>query len=132
MFEQSLKTSREARLSLRALRMLIAIGAAIATAPARGDELKLVEAGNPVCAQVIIADSKSESLLKRAAEAIASTTKRWSGAELPLSTSNDANWELPAKPAIAFATLDTLKKVAPELVESYKELAQVATLDEQG
>jgi len=94
--------------------------------------LKLVEAGQPACTQVVIFDGKSDSLLKRAAEQVAETIKRWSGVELPFTALNATNRELPAEPAVVLTTLDALKKLAPDLVASHKELAQVATLDEQG
>ena len=140
MADQKSETNNKTRLlssgrvdpKVLALSILAMLWATLAPKPAPAEVLTLVQAGKPVCAQVVIADGKSDSLLKRAAEPIAETIKRWSGVELPLATLSETNRELPAEPAIVLTTLDTLKKVAPELVASHKELAQVTDLDEQG
>jgi hypothetical protein len=104
----------------------------LATQLAAGDVLKLVATGKPACTLVVVADGESDSVLNRAAETIADTIKRWSGVELPSMRLNETSRELPTEPAIVLATLESLKKVAPEFVASHKEFAQVANLDEQG
>lgn len=140
MADQASDTNRKTRLlpskhvdpKVLALSFLAALGTALAAGATLGETLSLVEAGKPACRQVVVTGGESDSLLKRSAEPIAETIKRWGGVELPLATLSETNRELPAEPAIVLTTLDALKKVAPELVASHKELAQVATLDEQG
>lgn len=118
--------------TITALGILSGLCASLAAERSPGEVLALVQAGKPVCAQIVIKDGKSDSLLARSAEPIAEAIKRWGGVELPLATLSETNQELPAEPAIVLTTLDSLKKISPELVASHKELAQVATLDEQG
>lgn len=95
-------------------------------------ELSLVKNGTAACRLMVIADDKSESLLKSAADQISETIGRWTVVKLPLVTLKESSRELLADQAIVLTTLSALTKVAPELISSHKEFAQAATINEQG
>jgi hypothetical protein len=94
--------------------------------------LKLVESGKPACALLVVSESDSPRLLDRAAQTIGETVQRWTGVALDSRTLSGQDAKLPAESAIVFSTIDSLKKVAPDLVRSHDELSRVSTLNEHG
>ena len=115
-----------------ALSVLASIGANWASASPPSDVLPLVNSGKPACRLIVIGDDKPDPLLRRSAEQIAVTIKRWSGVDLPSTSLNDTKRRLPADPAIVLSTLEALKTTAPGLLSSHQELAQASLIDEQG
>ena len=95
-------------------------------------ELPLVTAGKPTCSLVVVSKGEPEHILKLSTVPIVETLQRWTGVAPPAPRLIKTAAELPTENAIVFTTLDTLKAIAPDLVASHKELAQVTKLDEQG
>jgi hypothetical protein len=112
--------------------LLLGLSAAVAVASPEEAMLTLAKSGKSACALVIISDGKRDSLLEQSADLIANIAKGWSGVALPSTTLKGSDRELPVDQSIVFTTLDTLKKLAPELAASHKEFAQAATMDKQG
>jgi hypothetical protein len=107
----------------------------LAALPVRAAELPglpLVTAGKSTCSLVVVSKGEPESILQLSTQPITETIQRWTGVELPAPRLIKTVGALPVENAIVFTTLDTLKAVAPDLVASHKELAQVTKLDEQG
>ena len=112
--------------------LLLGLSATVAATSPEEAVLTLAKNGKSACTLVIISAGKPDSLLEQSAVLIANVAKDWSGVALPSMTLNATNRELPADQSLVFATLDALKKLAPELAASHKEFAQAATIDKQG
>ena len=72
--------------------------------------LGVTQTGKPVCQLTVIADEKSEALLKRAAGQVRDTVNAWGNVHLPLAIVQAADGKLPTEQGIVFTTLDMLKK----------------------
>lgn len=108
---------------------LAAIGRA-GEVPATG--FPLVKSGNPACKVVVISGTTHPLLMTRAADAIVATVQRWVGVTLPVTNLPDTATQLPPGPSVVLATLDQLRKIAPEIVKSSEVVKQVASEDEEG
>jgi len=111
---------------------LIVLGIQL-TSIARGqDRLTLTKEGRPVSTITLATGAEPDTLMTRAAEFIARALQRWGGVNPPLVTTTAETKRLPAEPSIVLATLDQLRKLAPEIETSSNALMRVAFLDEQG
>jgi hypothetical protein len=114
-----------------AVALFVSICVASVAASTQEEGLGLVEGGTPTCKLVIIADKSSAPLLNHATALINDTVQLWCGLKLPCVVLNETDQQLPGEQAIVFATLDALKKTAPDL-SSAKEFAKAAEIDPQG
>jgi hypothetical protein len=96
------------------------------------DELNLVASGKPACTLVAIGENDAQPLLQRAAGIVRDTVRQWTGVQLPLEKLNEPESKLPAKQAIVFTTVDSLKKSNPGLMKSHDDFAKARSLDDHG
>lgn len=87
---------------------------AVAAEQMDAETLPLVENGKPACTLVVIQSDGSPWLINRAAEAVTTTVKRWTGVDLPQVRIGQQGGTLPPEPAIVLGTLDGLVRFAPE------------------
>ena len=87
---------------------------AVAAEQMDAETLPLVENGKPACTLVVIQSEGSPWLINRAAEAVITTVKRWTGVDLPQVRIGQQGGTLPPEPAIVLGTLDGLVRFAPE------------------
>src|SRR5687767_4120191 len=92
----------------------------------------VTEAGKPNCTVVAITGDEPELLMTRAVESITGTVRRWGGVELPVVAIKGGSGAMPAGPAIVLATLERLRKSAPEIVTSTDAVRRVGFMDEHG
>ncbi len=94
---------------------------------AAAERLALVREGKPVCKVVTLGGADCPFLMKRSAETIVESVRRWSGVELQKLTQSGG---LPNEPVIVLATYDQMAAITSRLKEP--ALLEVPALDPHG